>query len=260
MAQEKITVKDPTGPYPEGIAEIDEKLKAAPDDVQLWLERAKLLNAGLFMHEAIDAYSRALAIDPFNADIYCMRGHRYMSVLAFAEAVADFIIASRIKPESWDPWYHLGVSYYMLGHYAQAEKAMYRCYELLKDQDPRDCCAALDWRWRCLTRLGRKADADELLKCVPEGAECYEGDYGYMLNCSMYKGIVTPEQVYADPRVHSGSMDLMCVTYAVSNYYFCTGNIEKSNEFVDKCISIGKTHERLTFGFMAALADKNARS
>ena len=48
--------------------------------------------------------------------------------------------------------------------------------------------------------------------------------------------------------------------FAVSNYYFCTGNIEKSNEFVDKCISIGKTHERLTFGFMAALADKNARS
>lgn len=81
-----------------------ERIEYVPDEelnaINSRLERAKLLNARLFMHEAIDAYSRAIAIEPFNADIYCMRGHRYMSVLAFAEAVADFIIASRIKPES----------------------------------------------------------------------------------------------------------------------------------------------------------------
>lgn len=239
---------------------INSRLEGQPESAELWLQKGLCLAGASLFREAGECFARAIALEPFNAMLYRHWAHRMLSQWRFEDACAGFVIASRLIPENWDPWYHLGVSYYMLGHYAQAEKAMYRCYELLKDQDPRDCCAALDWRWRSLTRLGRKADADELLKCVPEGAECYEGDYGYMLNCSMYKGIVTPEQVYADPRVHSGSMDLMCVTYAVSNCYFCTGNIEKSNEFVDKCISIGKTHERLTFGFMAALADKNARS
>ncbi len=263
MAGKEHQVADPvrtTGPYPDGVDSIDEKLKADPDNAQLWMQRGLLLASGMFMREAVEAYSKAIALDPFNGILYRHRGHRHLSCWEFDEAAADFVVASRLIPENWDVWYHLGLSYYLLGQYEKAADAYYRCYQLSDPADTENFCAVTDWRWRTLMRLGRKDEAAALLEAVPEGVEKLEDDCGYALNCALYKGIVGPDAVTSDERLVSGRLDAVTSLYALSNYYYVNGDIAKSNEIVDKCLDFADRDQWCAFGYLAAMVDKKNRA
>ena len=107
LAPKEHQVADPIrtpGPYPDAVAEIDEKLKADPKNADLWMQRGLALASGFYMREAVEAHPRALELDPFKGILYRHRGHRHISCWEFEEAAADFVIASRLIPEKWDVW------------------------------------------------------------------------------------------------------------------------------------------------------------
>lgn len=108
LAPKEHQVADPIrtpGPYPDAVAEIDEKLKADPKNADLWMQRGLALAGGFYMREAVEAYSRAIELDPFKGILYRHRGHRHISCWEFEEAAADFVMASRLIPDNWDVWY-----------------------------------------------------------------------------------------------------------------------------------------------------------
>lgn len=82
LAPKEHQVADPIrtpGPYPDAVAEIDEKLKADPKNADLWMQRGLALAGGFYMREAVEAYSRAIELDPFKGILYRHRGHRHIS-------------------------------------------------------------------------------------------------------------------------------------------------------------------------------------
>ena len=58
---------------------IDEKLKATPNDADLWMERGLALAGQKLMREAVEAYSKAISLDPFKGIYYRHRAHRHLS-------------------------------------------------------------------------------------------------------------------------------------------------------------------------------------
>ena len=60
------------------------------------------------------------------------------------------MIASRLNPNDWNVFYHLGLSYFLLRDYAKAAKAYARCYELT-DAEP-ELIAVTDWYYMTLKR------------------------------------------------------------------------------------------------------------
>lgn len=103
LAPKEHQVADPIrtpGPYPDAVAEIDEKLNADPKNADLWMQRGLALAGGFYMREAVEAYSRAIELDPFKGILYRHRGHRHISCWEFEEAAADFVMASRLIPDT----------------------------------------------------------------------------------------------------------------------------------------------------------------
>lgn len=262
QAAKEHQVADPVrtpGPYPQAVAEIDEKLAADPKNAKLWMERGLALSTGCFMREAVEAYSRAIELEPFNGLLYRHRGHRHVSCWEFEEAAADFVVASRLIPENWDVWYHLGLSYYLLGRYEDALAAYARCYAISDKMQADNFCAVTDWYWRTLMRLGKQEEAAQLLKKLPEGFEKAEDVCGYTLNCALYTGILTPETLLED-RLVDGHLDAITSLYALSNYYYVMGDLAKSNEIVEKCLEFADDNQWCSFGYLAARVDKAARA
>ena len=211
------------------------------------------------MREAVEAYSRAIELDPFKGILYRHRGHRHISCWEFEEAAADFVMASRLIPDNWDVWYHLGLSYFLMGRYEDAAVAYKRCYALSNPAKADDFCAITDWRWRTYMRLGRKEDATALLKNLPDGYEKAADVCGYTLNCAMYQGKISPEDLMKD-RLVDGHLDAITSLYALSNYYYVMGDMDKSNELVDKCLEFADANQWCSFGYLAARVDKAARA
>ena len=99
----------------EAVRAVDRKLAEAPDNAALWMERGLRLADQQLMREAVEAFSKAISIDPFQGIYYRHRAHRYLSCWRFQDACADFTLAYRLIPDKCVVWYLLGLSHYLLG-------------------------------------------------------------------------------------------------------------------------------------------------
>ncbi|MBR1761157.1 MAG: tetratricopeptide repeat protein [Schwartzia sp.] len=70
--------------------------------------------------EMIADYSRALAIDPNDADIYRYRGHAYKRKQMYDEAIADFSRALALNPSNADAYFNRAYAYQNKGLYDEA--------------------------------------------------------------------------------------------------------------------------------------------
>lgn len=236
------------------IAAAREAVAAAPDDVQAWMELGLAYAGSTYMREAVDAYSRAIALDPFCGILYRHRGHRHISCWEFTEAAADFEVAARIIPENWDVWYHLGLSYYLLGLYDKAQAAYRRCLELTDMEDIEAYPAIIDWSWRTARRRGDEAYADELLAMLPDDFPVDTDECGYALNCAVYQGRVTPEQAL-EAAAKGDSLHAITNAYAIGNYYREMGDAARADEVLNEAIAANIEDNWCAFGFLAAMVD-----
>lgn len=243
----------------EELSAVNAKIEADPENAELWMEKGLVLAKSSLYREAEECYAHAISIEPFNGILYRHRAHRFLSQWRFEDARADFTIASRLIPENWDVWYHLGLSYYLLGRYEDALAAYARCYAISDKMQADNFCAVTDWYWRTLMRLGKQEEAAQLLKKLPEGFEKAEDVCGYTLNCALYTGILTPETLLKD-RLVDGHLDAITSLYALSNYYYVMGDLAKSNEIVEKCLEFADDNQWCSFGYLAARVDKAARA
>jgi len=89
--------------------------EANPYDPELWIKYGRALRRQSMHREAIDCYSNGITVDPFYGLLYRHRGHAYLNTARWPEAIADFTTATRLIPDNWDSWYHLGASCFING-------------------------------------------------------------------------------------------------------------------------------------------------
>jgi tetratricopeptide (TPR) repeat protein len=250
------------------LAQAEKDLAANPKsaDAIIWVGRR--LGYLWRYQDAIQMFSRGIAEHPNDPRMYRHRGHRYITVRRFDDAIADFEKAAALikgqkdeiepdgqpnklnKPLStlhFNIWYHLALAHYLKGDFEKALSAYDECMKVSTNDDL--LVATSDWLWMTLMRLGRKAEADKVLARITPNMNIIENG-SYHRRLLMYKGLEKPEALL-DP-ANADSLTLATQGYGVGNWYFATGNKTRAREIFEKVVA-GPNWS--AFGYIAAEAD-----
>lgn len=201
----------------DAVAKPDSALRASPNDADLLLAAAAARAAAWKFRDAIDLYSRGIALHPNDARFYRFRGHRYITVRRFQEGTRDLDRAAQLDSTDFDIAYHRGLAHYLLGHFAPAAAIYAKCLgfasnDALRAREAsgayrrgyRSCMRTAtdvesrvsmsDWYWRALMRAGRAADAASAIASFQDGMNVTT-NRSYYENILMYKGLRSPDQV-----------------------------------------------------------------
>ncbi len=222
--------------------------------------------------KAMSVYTRGLHLHPKSPEIYRHRGHRYISMRRFEEAINDLALAGELargreieiepdgipdklnKPLSslqFNIWYHLGLAYFLQGQYEDAARAYETCMAYSINDDL--LTATTDWYYWTAIRMGDTLKAQALLEPIERNMEIIEND-AYHKRLLMYKGVIQPEDVMPlDTSAVSDEHIYVTQGYGVANYLKLTGRNEEARMILDKIL---ETDSWPSFGYIAAEADK----
>lgn len=228
--------------------------EANPYDPELWIKYGRALRRQSMHREAIDAYAMGISYSPFYPLLYRHKAHAYINTSRYAEAAADFEFALRLDPTNVDCWYHLALSYFLLGDYERAEKVYRTCYDM-SDEDL-DVISCTDWLWMTLRRLGKKEEAARLLdRITPDMQPGMVVSYHRRL--LMYKGLIKPEELMP---ADAEDLEVVTMGFGLANYYYETGEEAKGDAMILRVLEAGKENAWSAFGYQAALVEKKRRN
>lgn len=256
--------------YESNLAKAKADYDSAPDsaDAAIWYGR-RTAYLGRYK-EAIGIYSKAMEKHPDDARLYRHRGHRYLSIRCFDEAIADLEKAASMvkgKSDEIEPdglpnarniptstlqsniFYHLGLAYYVRGDYKNALKAYKKCLKVSKNPDM--FVATQNWHYLTLMKLGRKKDAEKVLKSVEDGLEIIENDSYYKL-LKLYAGKIKPEALLTEIRDSKDGLQNATMGYGIGTYFLIWGEKENAETIYRKIL---ETNQWSSFGYIAAEAE-----
>ena len=203
------------------------------------------------MEESIRLFSKALSYLPFEGLYYRFRGHRHLNLREFDEGAADLELGSRLIPENWDVWYHLGLSYYLRGEFERAAKAYQRCLELTDTQDA--MIAIVDWYWMTLMQLGHTEQAQALLGKVSPEDDPGE-NVAYFKRVLLYKGLNSIEETMAFFKNETEeAMNRITCGYGFGNYLRLNGDETGAKAIWNELLSMaGESKAKYAFACLAA--------
>src|SRR5688500_12549408 len=138
---------------------------ADPKNVQRIIDLGVAQSGARQFREAIQTFTRGLAIAPNDPMLYRWRGHRYLSVRELDRAKADLEKGFQLDSTNYGILYHLGVVRYALADYAGAADAFQRAQPRAPSAD--ELAGATDWLWMSLSRAGRTAEAKAMIARRP---------------------------------------------------------------------------------------------
>lgn len=237
-----------------------------PDKI-IWLGR-RTAYLGRY-REAASIYSIGIEKYPENPRLYRHRGHRFLSLRLFDRAIEDFQKAVELMvkfPDEIEPdgipnprgiplstlyfnvWYHLGLSYYIIGDFEKALKAYRECLKVSDIDDK--FVAAAHWAYMTLRILDNVAEAEKLLEKVNTNMDIIENSH-YHSCLLMYKGEKLPEALLEMAR-EQGALGLITTGYGVANYYNYNNLRDKAVEVLREIVALPGW---AGFGYIAAEAD-----
>jgi len=243
--------------------------EADPEDADniIWLGR-RTAYIGDF-RKSIAIYSMGIKKHPTDPRMYRHRGHRFITLRFFDQAISDFEKAAELikgKPDEIEPdgipnergipvsslhfniWYHLGLAYYLKADFEKALHAYDMCMRASEIDDK--VIATAHWYYMTLRRLGREAEAKKILENITEDMDVIE-NYHYHKCLMMYKGKNKPEALMKEA-YEMGDLGLVTIGYGVANWYHYTGDKEKAADILREIVAV---EGWAGFGYIAAEAD-----
>lgn len=240
------------------------------EDAIIWLGRRTAYLSRY--NDAVEIYSRGLELHPDSYKLLRHRGHRYISLRRFEEAVVDLSRAAELAADHEDEiepdgipnrlnqplssvkfniWYHLALAHYLLGDNEAALDAWASCMQVSTNPDL--LVATSDWMYMTLRRLGRRDEAAELLRPIHADLDIIEND-AYHRRLLMYRGEVAPEELLDLRADNDPDVALAIATqgYGVGNWYLAEGDPETAREIF---LRIVDGTSWAAFGYIAAEAD-----
>jgi tetratricopeptide (TPR) repeat protein len=137
-----------------------------------WVDRGYALVTSGKNREAVEAFTRAIELDPKNGKIYYSRGGVYGRLEDYRRAIKDFDRAIELNAKLQEAYTERGVAYGMLGDYQQAIREYDKAVEL----NPKDERAYVN-RGIAYAKLGshRQAtrDYDKAIELNPKDERAY---------------------------------------------------------------------------------------
>ncbi|MFD2034933.1 tetratricopeptide repeat protein [Belliella marina] len=253
------------------------QMKALEDAEEAYLEQSNLENLiwigrreaylGRF-DLAIRTFTKAVSEYPEAFEPLRHRGHRYISIRKFDEAIEDFEKAALLMNGSviqteqdgmpnklniplsnvqFNVWYHLGLAHYLKGEWEEALEAYKNCLEVSVNDDLK--IATMDWYYMTLMKLGREDEANDLIKPIKKGLDIIENE-AYFKRILMYKGEINPEELL-DVDANASDQKLQYVTqgYGLGNYYLTQGDTVKAKSIFQNVLNTGYWS---AFGYIAS--------
>ncbi|GAA0879472.1 hypothetical protein GCM10009119_24400 [Algoriphagus jejuensis] len=241
--------------------------EANPEDVEalIWYGR-RTAYLGQY-RQAIDIYSEGIRRFPDEARLYRHRGHRYISIRKYQEAIADFEKAAhliegtddKIEPDGMpnaqnipvsslhgNIWYHLGLAYYLTHQNEKAYAAYLRCRESGNHYD--NVVSSTHWLYMIQQRLGNPAKADSLFAPINADSTVIENQ-SYADLCRLYKGWLPVDSlIQSGP----GSPSNDAVRYGVANWHLYHGDTLRAKQMMEALV---EEKAFTSFGYLAAESD-----
>lgn len=223
---------------------------------------------------AIKIYSDGLKWNPKDARIYRHRGHRYITLRCFDDAIKDFKTAAKLikgKPDEVEPdgipnakniptstlqsniWYHLGLAYYLKGDFKNALQAYKECQKVSKNNDM--LVATAYWQYMTLRRMGKTNDAKRVLESFSDTIEVIENT-DYLKLIRLNRGEERPDNVLTEIRGDADTLKSSSLGYGIGNYFLYNGDKEKAVTVFRKII---EGNQWASFGYIAAEAELKRR-
>lgn len=244
-----------------------------PDSLENIIWYGRRLGYLYRIKDAIEVYTTGLNQYPDSYQLLRHRGHRYISIRRFDDAIDDleraaFLIRNleklEIEPDGqpnrkniprsniqFNIWYHLGLAYYLTGNYDKAISAYKKCLEVSDNDDL--LVATTDWLYMTYKKTGNDEAATALIEPIKRRMDVIENQ-SYHSRILMYKGQLSPDKlinlrVSNDP---DQAIKIATQGYGVANWYLSNGEVGKGRELLEKIVE-GTSWS--AFGFIAAEVD-----
>ncbi|MGB7202421.1 MAG: tetratricopeptide repeat protein [Pyrinomonadaceae bacterium] len=220
--------------------------------------------------EAIAIFTKAINRWPQDARAYRHRGHRYITLRCFDDAIRDFETAAKLvkgKPDEIEPdglpnaqniptstlqsniWYHLGLAFYLKGDFKKAEKAYAECMKVSKNGDM--LAATTHWYYMTLRRLEKNPQAARLLEAIDGDFEVIEND-DYLRLLRLYRGEVRAEMLLESIGDKADSLGNASLGYGIGNWYLYNRDRLRAEQILRKIVA---GNQWASFGYIAAEAE-----
>lgn len=217
--------------------------------------------------EAVKIFTDGIENFPNDARMFRHRGHRYITLRCFDDAIKDFEKAAKLikgKTDEIEPdgmpnvrniptstlqsniWYHLGLAYYLTGNFKRAEKAYAECQKVSKNNDM--LVATVYWRYMTLRRMGKTKEAKRLLDSIPKEIEVIEND-DYLKLIKLNRDEVRPEALLSTIRGDANTLASASLGYGIGNYFLYNGDKEKADAIFRKIVA---GDQWSSFGYIAS--------
>ena len=270
---EKLVRPTPTG---EARTKMEELLSAATRaynsaptnaDSIIWLGR-RTAYLGRF-NEAIDIYTRGIALHPKDARLLRHRGHRYLTTRQLDKAIADFQKAyelTRNKPDEIEPdglpnarniptsslksniRYHLGLAHYLKGNFEKAAKLYAEDVAAARNVDTH--VASAHWLYMSLRRLGKVREAEAVLIPISAKMDVIENTAYHRL-LLLYKGELKPSDILPDQE--TPTLENVTTAYGVANWHLYDGRKDEAAKLFQQITAVKS--QWTSFGYLAAEAE-----
>lgn len=227
------------------IARAESALAADPRNVEKLIQLGVAQSGARRFREAIETFTRGLAIAPENPVLYRWRGHRYLSVRELDRAMDDLTRGNRLDSTNYGVLYHLGIVRFARGDFAGAAAAFERAQP--RAPDAGELAGATDWLWMSLSRAGEPTQAKAMLDRRPDSLPTTNA-YGQRLR--LYRGLIGPDEVVT--AADTGDVALATLSYGVGNWYLVRGDTTRAREWFERSVRSGGWP---AFGFIMSEID-----
>ncbi len=217
--------------------------------------------------DAIESLTIGIEKFPNDARMYRHRGHRFITIRCFDDAIRDLVQASKLirdKPDEVEPdglpnanniptstlqsniWYHLGLAYYLTGDFKKAKEAYEKCQRVSKNNEMR--VATTYWHYMTLRRLGAIGDASKFLNRFDTKVKLIE-NHDYLRLLMLNKGERKADDLLATIGGEAKTLGSASLGYGIGNYFLYNGDKTKAAEVFRKIVA---GDQWASFGYIAA--------
>jgi tetratricopeptide (TPR) repeat protein len=250
-AAQSVQYRSPAGaayrsePDTGAVARAESALAAEPRNVRRLLDLGLAQSAIRQYREAIETFTRGIAIAPDSAILYRWRGHRFLSVRELDRARADLERGLALDPDCYGCLYHLGIVKYVTGDFAGAADVFARALPAAPDTAER--AGSTDWLWMSWSRAGRRAEARALLDRITDSLPVGNA---YTQRLALYRGRIAPERVITP--ADTTDIAVATLSYGIGNWYLLRADTARARQYFERAIASGGWP---AFGFIAAEAE-----